>query len=116
MAPTPLSASTAFEHLSLLATRDVSNQTVVTHKVVIFGILGLLEFSKRNQDDTIQYNTVSIMPTATPAPLPLVSQLKNDKRILIYIVLGLGGTLLLIVIAFFWHRHRKHQRARRELA
>ncbi|KAI4207887.1 MAG: hypothetical protein LQ349_009805, partial [Xanthoria aureola] len=71
------------------------------------------EFSKRT--NTIQYKQ-SIMPTATPAPLPLVSQLKNDKRILIYIVLGLGGTLLLIVIAFFWHRHRKHQRARGELA
>lgn len=42
MAPTPLSASTAFEHLSLLATRDVSNKTVMNRKVLVFGILGLV--------------------------------------------------------------------------
>ena len=40
MAPTPLSASAAFEHLSLLATRDVSDKTVMNRKVIIFGICG----------------------------------------------------------------------------
>ena len=42
MAPTPLSTATAFEHLSLLAARDVSNSTIMNRQGLVIGIGALV--------------------------------------------------------------------------